>query len=122
MSVQSYRDLIAWQKAMDLVVDVYRGTESSPSREQFGLTNQARRAAVSVPSNVAEGQGRGSTNEYIHFLRVARGSAQELETQLILAQRLNYLAAPAADDLIARTSEVCRIISGLINALRRDEQ
>jgi four helix bundle protein len=121
MSVQSYRDLIAWQKAMDLVVEVYRGTESFPSREQFGLTNQARRAAVSVPSNIAEGQGRGSTNEYIHFLRIARGSVQELETQLILAQRLNYLTPTTADGLVARTAEVCRIVSGLINALDRDK-
>ena len=117
MTVTSYRDLIAWQKAMDVVTDVYRITESFPTREQFGLTNQARRAAVSVPSNIAEGQGRGTTKDYIHFLHISRGSLQELETQLMLAQRLGYQEASKIEPLLTRTAEVSRIISGLINSL-----
>ena len=117
MSVASYRDLIAWQKAMDVVTEVYRLTESFPSREQFGLTNQARRAAVSVPSNIAEGQGRNTTKDYIHFLRISRGSLQELETQLMIGQRLGFADAAVTDTLLAKTTEVSRIISGLINSL-----
>jgi four helix bundle protein len=117
MAISSYRDLIAWQKAMDLVVTVYQATEPYPNREMFGLTNQSRRAAVSVPSNIAEGQGRGSTKDYVHFLRIARGSLQELETQLILAQRLGFLPDSHLESLLAQSDEVSRIISGLIRSL-----
>ncbi len=117
MTVTSYRDLIAWQKAMDAVTDVYRLTDSFPQREQFGLTNQARRAAVSVPSNIAEGQGRGTTKDYIHFLYISRGSLQELETQLMIAERLGFAPPDQVQPLLARTTEVSRILSGLINAL-----
>lgn len=88
MTVRHYSDLIVWQKAMDLVVHVYEVTESFPQREVFGLTNQVRRAAVSIPSNIAEGQGRGTTKDFLHFLAIARGSLQEVETQLLLAYRL----------------------------------
>ena len=88
MTVHHYSDLIVWQKAMDLVVHVYEVTESFPQREVFGLTNQVRRAAVSIPSNIAEGQGRGTTKDFLHFLAIARGSLQEVETQLLLAYRL----------------------------------
>jgi four helix bundle protein len=91
MASQNYRDLIAWQKAMDLVVAVYRATEQFPKEEIYALTSQIRRAAVSIPSNIAEGQGRGTVNEFTHFLRIAHGSLRELETQLLIAQRLEYL-------------------------------
>ena len=117
MDVKSYRYLIAWQKAMDVVAEVYRLTDSFPPRERFGLTNHARRAVVSVPSNIAEGQGWGTTKDYIHFLRIARGSLQELETQLMIAQRLDFADAGMIEPLIARTTEVSRIVSGLINSL-----
>jgi four helix bundle protein len=117
VTVNSYRDLIAWQKAMDLVVAVYQATEPFPQREMFGLTNQSRRAAVSIPSNIAEGQGRGSTKDYVHFLRIARGSLQELETQLILAERLGYLAEPLLQSLLSQSCEVSRIVAGLIRSL-----
>src|SRR5262245_27131090 len=91
MAVRHYSELIAWQKAMDLVIQVYQLSEPFLQREMFGLTNQIRRAAVSIPSNVAEGQGRGTTKDFVHFLCVARGSLQELETQVLIAWRLNYL-------------------------------
>ena len=88
---ESYRDLIAWRKAMDLVTDVYRATKGFPRDELYGLTNQLRRAAVSVPSNIAEGQARFFKKEFHHFLSHARGSLVEIETQLVIAQNLEYL-------------------------------
>jgi four helix bundle protein len=115
--VRHYTELIAWQKAMDLVVEVYRSTESFPKTEAFGLTNQLRRAAVSIPSNIAEGQGRSSGKEFVHFLHIARGSLQELETQVLLAHRLGFLPDPSRADLMARTTEIARILNGLIRAL-----
>ena len=88
---ESYRDLIAWRKAMDLVTDIYRVTQSFPRDELYGLTSQLRRAAVSVPSNIAEGQARFSRKEFHQFLSHARGSLVETETQLMIAQNLDYL-------------------------------
>ena len=117
MAVKSYRDLIAWQKAMDLVTAIYRVTEAFPAREQFGLSNQMRRASVSIPSNIAEGQGRGTTKDYVHFLHISRGSLQELETQLLLAQRLSFAVDSEVNRLLAMCDEVSRLVSGLINAL-----
>lgn len=118
MDVRSYRDLIAWQKAMALAVTIYRVTEQFPQREQFGLSNQLRRAATSVPSNIAEGQGRASTNDYVHFLHISRGSLQELETQVLLAQQLNYLSVQESESVLTQSSEVSRLISGLISSLK----
>ncbi|MEK6259325.1 MAG: four helix bundle protein [Planctomycetota bacterium] len=117
MNVRSYRDLIAWQKAMDLVAGVYRVTEAFPAREQFGLSYQMRRASVSIPSNIAEGQGRGTTRDYVHFLHISRGSFQELETQLLLAQRLSFAGESEVQSLLSVCDEVSRLVSGLINAL-----
>ncbi len=88
---ESFRELIAWQKAMALVTDVYRETEAFPSREIYGLTNQVRRAAVSVASNIAEGKGRLSKKEFVQFLANARGSLCEVQTQLEIAKNLGYL-------------------------------
>lgn len=85
---RSYKDLVAWQKAMDLVTATYRSTTTFPKEEQFGLTSQLRRAAVSIPSNIAEGQGRLSEKEFRHFLGLARGSLMEVETQFQIAQNL----------------------------------
>ena len=115
--VKTYRELIAWQKATDLAVHVYRITEVFPRSEQYGLTNQLRRAAVSVPSNIAEGQGRGSTNDFRRFLAIAYGSLQEVETQIIIAQRLGYLAGNAADEVLDLCAETGRIINGLSRSL-----
>src|SRR5262245_1403574 len=116
MSVRSYQDLIAWQKAMDLVVGVYKVTGGFPKEEQFWLTNQLRRAAVSIPSNIAEGQGRKTTRDFVHFLYVARGSLQEAETQLLIAERLQFLNRKKCTDLFDLNSEVGRLISGLIRS------
>jgi four helix bundle protein len=118
MPVRSYRDLIAWQKAMDLVEAVYRSTADFPREEIYGLTAQVRRAAVSIPSNMAEGQGRNSTNEFINFLSFAYGSLCEVETQILLAERLSFLESGVAATLLHSSAEVGRIINGLSNSLR----
>jgi four helix bundle protein len=112
-----YRDLIAWQKAMDLVLEVYRATKAFPSDELYGLTNQIRRASVSIPSNIAEGQGRGVGKEFSHHLRIANGSRQEVETQLLIAQRLNYLPADTVQLLLAGAEEVGRLLNGLLRSV-----
>src|SRR6185369_4825205 len=96
---QNYRDLIAWQKAMDLVELVYAATTGFPTDERFGLTSQVRRAVVSIPSNIAEGQARRSQSEFLHFLSIAHGSLREVETQLLIATRLRYLD-PAVGDAV----------------------
>jgi four helix bundle protein len=115
---QHYKDLIAWQKAMELVNTLYDATEGFPKHEIYSLTNQIRRAAVSVPSNIAEGQAHYSSREFRHFLRHSRGSLAELETQVLIAQRRNYLSQQRADELLRRTSEVGRILNGLIASLK----
>ena len=115
----AFRDLVAWQKAMDLVEAVYRATESWPPDERYGLTGQVRRAAVSVPANVAEGQGRVGPQEFLHHLSIARGSLHELETHLLLAERLRYLQAELCGTLLHQTDEVGKLLSGLMRSLRR---
>ena len=117
MGVRHYRDLIAWQKAMDLVVRVYEATKEFPPEEQFGLTTQLRRAAVSVASNIADGQGRHATRDFLRFLSIAYGSLQEVETQLIIARRLEYLEESLQGGLFDLTNEVARLINGLMNSL-----
>ena len=112
-----YRDLIAWQKAMILVRSVYELTKTWPHHEQFGLTNQVRRAAVSIPSNIAEGKGRSGIREYSHHLSVAHGSLCELETQLLNAQDLGYAARGQVESVLHQTAEVGRILRGLIKSL-----
>ena len=89
MAGKNYRDLIAWQKAMDLVEMVYKVTGQIPREELYGLTNQLRRAVVSIPSNIAEGQGRNSTNDFKRFLIISHGSLREVETQILIAERLH---------------------------------
>jgi four helix bundle protein len=114
----SFRDLLAWQKAMLLVTEVYRITDAFPSREMYGLTNQVRRSAVSVPSNIAEGKGRLSKKEFVQFLATARGSLCEMQTQLEIAMNLGYLEAKSFASLDTQSREVGRIINGLIKAVR----
>ena len=114
----SYRDLIAWRKAMDLVKDVYRVTRSFPRDELYGLTNQLRRAAISVPSNIAEGQARFSRKEFHHFLSQARGSLVEIETQLLIAQNLAYVSPNQTRCLLDKTSELGKVLNGLIAAIK----
>src|SRR4051794_13139126 len=100
----SYRDLIAWQKAIQLVLKIYHLTQTFPPDEKYGLISQLRRAAVSVPSNIAEGQGRKSSREFRHFLHNAIGSLMEIETQLTISQMLGYMDKPTTDDLLTATN------------------
>lgn len=113
----SHKDLIAWQKAMALVTDVYASTAAFPRQEIYGLTNQLRRAAVSVPSNIAEGKGRLSKREYVQFLSRARGSLLELDTQLHIARNLGYLTETNFHRLSATAEEVGRVLNGLLSAI-----
>lgn len=117
MSVQHYRQLLVWQKAMDLVEQCYEATKTFPIEERFGMTNQIRRAAVSVPANIAEGQGRFHTKEFLNHLSMARGSLLELETILLLSQRVGHLPQEALDPLLALCAEIGRMISGLRRTL-----
>ena len=115
--VRHYTELVAWQRAMDLVVAVYTATDSFPKSEMFGLTNQLRRAAVSVPSNIAEGQGRSTTKDFVHFLHIARSSLQEVETQVFIACRVGFVGDEAKSKLLELTTETFRILCGLIRSL-----
>jgi len=115
---QHSKDLVVWQKAMDLVTEVYKVTDSFPKREVYSLTDQIRRAAVSVPSNIAEGQAHYNHREFLHFLRHSAGSLAELETQLLIAERLSYADHPTIEGLLQRVHEVGRILNGLIASLR----
>jgi four helix bundle protein len=113
----SYQDLIAWRKAMDLVTEVYQLTREFPREERYGLTNQLRRAAVSVPSNIAEGQARYSPKEFRLFLSHARGSLVEIETQLMIAQNLEYGSTHEIERLLDRASELGKILNGLVRSI-----
>ena len=113
--IKSYRDLIAWQQAMDLAVSVYTLSRRWPREELYGLTSQARRAAVSVAANIAEGYGRDNLGSYLQFLRVAQGSLKELETHLLIAERVDV-----EDDVqpaLAEADRVGRVLGGLIRKL-----
>ena len=112
-----YRDLIVWQKAVALAQEVYRSTQRFPKAEVYGLTSQMRRAAVSVPSNVAEGQGRLNRGEFRQFLGQARGSLLELDTQTELASRLGFLSQPEAEAVEQKGQEVLRMLNALISKL-----
>ncbi len=113
----SYRDLVAWQKSIRWVAEIYRVTKKFPQDERFGLTSQLRRAAVSVPSNIAEGQARLSAADFRRFLGQARGSLVEVETQLAIAKELGYLDQSTAGALNQQTSEVARILNGLLTSI-----
>jgi four helix bundle protein len=116
MSSKTYQDLVAWQKGIDLCELIYRASAAFPRREVYGLTSQIRRAAVSVPSNIAEGAGRITKGEFIQSIGHARGSLLEIETQLIVAQRLGYLDSKETDALLAVTNEVGKLSNGLIRS------
>lgn len=119
--VQSYRDLVVWNKAMELVTEIYRVSQNFPKDELFGLMSQIRRAAVSVPSNIAEGHGKLSRKEYQHFLGHARGSLAEVETQMTIAQNLGYLNAEVVSRMLDLSAEVGRILNGLLASLKSKE-
>jgi four helix bundle protein len=118
MSLQNYRDLIVWQKAMTLAELVYALTKHFPQEEIYGRTSQVRRAAVSIPSNIAEGQARTGTAEFKNFLSIASGSRSEVETQLILAQRLGYITQPQLKEARDLANEIKRMTHSLISKLK----
>jgi four helix bundle protein len=115
----SYQDLLVWQKAMDLASDCYKITKKFPKEELFGITSQIRRSAVSIPSNIAEGQGRNSKNEFVHFLGIAQGSLRELETQIILSQRVEYISYEEKEKVLSLSKEVGIFLVKLKSSLKR---
>jgi len=119
MAVQHYRQLIAWQKAMELVRLVYDMTDDFPSEERFGLTSQIRKAVVSIPSNIAEGQGRNSSKEFINHLSIAYGSLMETETQTLVAEMRGYSTPEKRGLVIDQAAEVGRLVNGLSNSIGR---
>ena len=114
---KSYRDLIVWQKSMELVKTAYRLVEVLPRKELFGLNAQIRRAAVSIPANIAEGFGRWHRKEYVHHLRIANGSLKELETHFLICENLNYLQHSGVETALGQTSEIGRMLFVLIQKL-----
>jgi four helix bundle protein len=116
---RSYKDLLVWQRAMNLVTNVYNLIKTFPKEEIYGLSGQLRRAIVSVPSNIAEGQGRDSVKEFIHYLSISYGSLMEVETQLQIAANLGYLKQVEVDKLLEQTAEVGRLLNGLSRSLRK---
>jgi four helix bundle protein len=119
--VRSYRDLIVWQKAMALAALCYAKTRSFPRSEAFGLTTQIRRAAASIPANIAEGNGRENTGSYIQFLRISQGSLKELETHVLLSQTVQLMEASDAEQILEVTEEVGKLLRSLIRALQDKE-
>lgn len=117
-----YRSLEAWKRAMDLVVEVYRATETFPHYEMHGLAAQLRKAAASVPSNIAEGEGRHSRRESQQFLRHARGSMFEAETQLLIAQRVGYIDDDTTESILNLSSEAGKLLNGLLRYYRRRDR
>jgi four helix bundle protein len=115
--LQSYRELIAWQKAMSLVTTIYQLSASWPSEERFGLTAQIRRAAVSIPSNIAEGHGRRGTKEFLNHLSIGYGSLMELETQLLISGNLLFSTAEQLSSILSQAAEVGRLLNGLMSSL-----
>ncbi len=111
--IRSYRDLLVWQKSIDLVVDCYRATEPFPRTETYGLVSQVRRAATAIPANIAEGHGRDHLGDYLRHVSIAKGSLTELETHLIISERLSFVSKERLQELLERTAEVGRMLEGL---------
>ena len=121
-ALKSYRDLEVWKKSIDLVEQIYLASRNFPPDERFGLTSQIRRAAVSIPSNIAEGAARTGTGEFLQFLGVASGSLAEVETQLILAHRLQMLDSQAMERLLDQAETISKMLGGLKRSLEARRQ
>ena len=121
MSIRNYRDLQVWQKAMDFVVAIYEASAKLPTQERYGLTSQLRRAAVSVPANIAEGSARQGSNELKHHLSIAQGSLGELDTLVRLGARLGYLNDETSNTLLQQCAELGRMATGLRTSLTRKD-
>ena len=119
--IKSYRDLIVWQKSMELVKEVYLITKALPKEEQYGLTSQIRRSSISIPSNIAEGYGRHSTNDYLRFLQIATGSLYELQTQLEISRNLDFLPKESFDKSFEGSREIERMLSSLIRKVGKSK-
>jgi len=117
--MNSHQDLLVWQKSMGLVESVYKITEVFPDEEKFNLVSQIRRSAVSIPSNISEGHDRKTDGEFGHFLRIAYGSSAELETQIILADRLKLMSDSEAEAIIAELTEVRKMLNKLISIVAK---
>jgi len=117
--IRSYRDLIVWQKAMVLVTEIYSATKGFPKDEQFGIVSQIRRCNVSIPSNIAEGYGRQSTADYLRFLKIARGSLFELQTQIEISKNLDYLSNENSSQLNQKSIEIEKMLAALIRSISR---
>jgi four helix bundle protein len=117
--IQTYRDLIAWQKAYALALSIYACTQQMPSDERYRLTNQIRRSAISIASNIAEGYGRGQRNDYLRFLRIARGSLYEVETQLMFLKDLHFIDTETYTALSYSINETMRVLNGLIKGVEK---
>lgn len=117
--MRPHQQLDVWKKGVDFVVKVYHETRALPSDEKFGLTSQIRRAAVSIPANIAEGAGRKSEKEFLNFLSIAQGSASELETELLIACRLNYIQKIKYNEMLEDLNDIGRMITGLSNHLKK---
>ena len=111
--MHNFKELKVWQKAIDLAVEVYKATATLPVDEKYGLSSQMKRCSVSIPSNIAEGSGRNSNKDFKNFLSISLGSAFELETQLIIANRLSLLSDPLTEDLVPKVSEVQKMVWAL---------
>ncbi len=120
--MNSYKELIVWQKSIDLVEKIFKATDTFPKSELYGLTSQMRRAAVAIPSNIAEGAGRQHTKEFIQFLAIAEGSATELETQLIIAERLTFLSKITHEEIAALQLEIFKMLRVLIKKLSTNDK
>jgi four helix bundle protein len=120
MPIRNYRDLIAWKKAFQLSLEIYRQTTGFPAEEKYGLKSQLRRAGVSVVSNIAEGEGRRSRVEFHRLLNIAHGSLRELETQVLISDALSYLKPNQTESILSLAAEVGRLINGLCRSLRKN--
>lgn len=116
--IRDFKDLIVWQRAMELVAEVYRLVKILPKEELYSLSDQIRRSAISIPSNIAEGQGRNSVKEFIHFLAIAKGSKAELETQLLLCFKVNYLNNTEIENAINLIQEIGKMLNALQKSLK----
>lgn len=119
MTIKSYRDLRVWNEAMDLAEECYRLTAAFPKDEMFGMSSQIRRSAVGIAANIAEGYGRESTGAYLQFLRIAQGSLKELETHLLLAERVGLIVSGGAEGLLSRCEAVGKMLQSLIRSVGR---
>lgn len=118
MALKSYKDLIVWQKSMELIAEIYKLVKILPKSETYSLSDQMRRAVISIASNIAEGQGRDSTREYLGFLNVARGSCFELETQLNAGLLVEYFTEEDIEKSAALIEEICKMLNGMISKLK----